>query len=460
MRSPRRLLVPIHLDREGDRPLQDQLAAQLREAIDAGRLGQGTRMPSTRTLAGILRVSRGVVVTAYERLHAAGYVTGRTGSGTYVARRGASTGPGAVHEPDELPLISLEPDRPSPEGFPLAAWRAAWRRASHHAPPVEDLPAAGLPELRAAVAGHLRDSRGLVTDGHEVIITLGYGHALQLLLSAAGARLVAVEDPAPPPVRAAVRRHARVLPLPVDRDGAQVGLIPKDCDVAVVMPERNDPLGVRMSRERRRAMAEHGCLVLEPGFDGHADASLGPEPSILSLGDPGRTAMIGTFGALLTNALPMAYLLVPRRLAPLIRAQIAAAGEQPAFLAQRALADLLATGCVARRIDRLSALYAAKRTLVRHALAGRPGVRLAGADGGSSVTLLLPEDLPAERFAGLLRERNVQVATLDRYCDARPRNGLVLGYGHLDDMALHRALRVLTRTLAEQGLPGFRHDAA
>lgn len=448
MRSPRRLLVPIQLERGLGRPLQEQLLAQLREAIDAGQLAAGSRMPSTRTLAGILRVSRGVVVTAYESLYAEGYVIGRQGSGTYVAKRPGS----AVPEPEP---IRMEPGRTGHESFPPAAWRAAWRRACHHPPSAEEPPATGLPELRAAIARHLRDSRGLVSAEHEVVVTLGYGHALHLLLTACGARRVAVEDPAPPMVRAAVRRQASLLPVPVDRAGARVDLIPTSCDVAVVMPERNDPLGTRMSRERRRALADHGCLVLEPGFDGYFDAAHRPEPMLLTLGDPRRTALVGTFAA------PRAaYLVVPRHLAGIIGEQIALAGEQPDLSVQRAMAELLASGCVTRRMDRLSVRYAVKRRIVRQALAGLSRVRLAAADSGSSVVLLLPAAAPAAGIARLLAEREVQATTLERYYEGRPRNGLVLGYGHLDDLSLRRALRVVVETLAEQGLAGFLPDAA
>src|SRR4051794_37942142 len=47
----------------------------LREAIVDGRLPVGQRLPPTRALADDLRVSRGSVTTAYERLAAEGYLT-------------------------------------------------------------------------------------------------------------------------------------------------------------------------------------------------------------------------------------------------------------------------------------------------------------------------------------------------------------------------------------------------
>jgi GntR family transcriptional regulator / MocR family aminotransferase len=76
------LLGPdLHVDLDrGD--LRRSLQQVLRDAVRAGRLPAGTRLPSTRTLAADLGVARGTVTSAYEQLVAEGYLTARQGSGT------------------------------------------------------------------------------------------------------------------------------------------------------------------------------------------------------------------------------------------------------------------------------------------------------------------------------------------------------------------------------------------
>lgn len=54
------------IDRSGIEPLSIQIVRQLQEAIEAGRVAQGTRLPSTRSLAHTLGVSRNTVLTAYD----------------------------------------------------------------------------------------------------------------------------------------------------------------------------------------------------------------------------------------------------------------------------------------------------------------------------------------------------------------------------------------------------------
>ncbi|HEX5830992.1 MAG TPA: winged helix-turn-helix domain-containing protein, partial [Gemmatimonadaceae bacterium] len=76
------LLLP--LDPAAPRPLHRQLYDGLRDAILAGRLLPGARLPSTRTLAADLRVARTTVSLAFDQLRVEGYVVGRRGGGTRV----------------------------------------------------------------------------------------------------------------------------------------------------------------------------------------------------------------------------------------------------------------------------------------------------------------------------------------------------------------------------------------
>ncbi len=76
------LTIPLS---KNDGSLFRQVYLGLRQAILSGRFRADGRLPSTRDLADQLGVSRTVVLLAYDQLLAEGFVTGRRGSGTYVA---------------------------------------------------------------------------------------------------------------------------------------------------------------------------------------------------------------------------------------------------------------------------------------------------------------------------------------------------------------------------------------
>src|SRR5258708_33047540 len=80
------LSLRLELEQKSAVPLFRQLYGSVRAAILAGRLEGGTRLPPTRQLAQELEISRKTVVNAVELLISEGYLEGKVGSGTYVAR--------------------------------------------------------------------------------------------------------------------------------------------------------------------------------------------------------------------------------------------------------------------------------------------------------------------------------------------------------------------------------------
>src|SRR5688572_29111654 len=82
---PLRRVPALWIDLDGNGPLWAQLHRALREAILAGRLAPGSRLPSTRTLAAHLGLSRSTVLPVYEQLLAEGWLVARHGSGTVVS---------------------------------------------------------------------------------------------------------------------------------------------------------------------------------------------------------------------------------------------------------------------------------------------------------------------------------------------------------------------------------------
>ena len=86
-RSSGPILTGIMLDHDGPVPLYRQVYEGFRAAILRRQLSPGERLPSTRTLARDLGISRYTVVEAFLQLLAEGYLEGKAGSGTYVTRR-------------------------------------------------------------------------------------------------------------------------------------------------------------------------------------------------------------------------------------------------------------------------------------------------------------------------------------------------------------------------------------
>jgi DNA-binding transcriptional regulator YhcF (GntR family) len=86
----------LRIDGQADRPLFDQLRSQIIEAIRAGTLPPGSRLPTVRELAGELALAVNTVARAYRELESAGVVETRGRFGTFVARADPSDSAMAV----------------------------------------------------------------------------------------------------------------------------------------------------------------------------------------------------------------------------------------------------------------------------------------------------------------------------------------------------------------------------
>src|SRR2546430_9916159 len=76
----------IRLDRTATEPLHEQLYRQIRDELKSGTFADtASRLPSSRSLAIDLGISRLTVNLAFSKLHAEGYIRPKAGSGTFVA---------------------------------------------------------------------------------------------------------------------------------------------------------------------------------------------------------------------------------------------------------------------------------------------------------------------------------------------------------------------------------------
>ena len=95
MTRRRDAIVPeIVLDRFVAVPLHRQIQRQIDAAIRAGQMPGGARLPSTRMLARLLRVSRNTVLAAYEELAADELIRGIPGAGMRVNGPSPAVRPG------------------------------------------------------------------------------------------------------------------------------------------------------------------------------------------------------------------------------------------------------------------------------------------------------------------------------------------------------------------------------
>jgi GntR family transcriptional regulator/MocR family aminotransferase len=455
----------LALDRSARAPLRAQLEDGLREAVRAGRLAPGSRLPATRALASDLGVSRRLVVDAYSQLLAEGYLLAHGGSGTFVAdaAAGAQT-PASEPRPSRL-AFDFFPGNPDLASFPRRAWvhalREALREAPDHALGYPD--PRGAIELRRALAGHLRRVRGVVADPEAIVVCAGASQGFALIAAALAGERMAVEDPGLPVHRTILAAHgARLVPLPVDERGARVEELSRlaagdPIGSVLVTPAHQSPTGVALSPARRAALlawaGDSGALVIEDDYDAEFRYDRAPLGALQGLA-PDRVVYTGTVSKTLAPALRIGWLVLPARLREAVVEGKLLADHGSSTLDQLALARMLEGGTYDRHLSAARRRYRARRDALVRALARHvPGARVTGVAAGLHAIVRLPHALDGLALISAAARRSVGVYPLGfAYADARAvDDGLVLGYANLAESAIEEAIRRLALALEELG---------
>lgn len=475
----------------GTGPLRARLHAALRAAVLEGRLQPGAQLPATRALARELGVSRMVVVQAYERLVAEGYLEARVGSGTFVpaglrlpmgegtgdasqdggagraalrlsawGRRASAAVTGATVE--EGVRFDFRYGRPDTSGLPEAAWRRAVRRAAGR-PRTAYEDARGSARLRSALAGYLSRSRGVRAEPDHTIVCTGSQQALDLaarVLLDPGDGAVLEEPHYQGARRVLETAGVRLYGVSTDGDGLVPASLPVDASVrlAVVTPSHQFPSGGVLPLGRRLELLawarERNAVVLEDDYDGEFRYDAEPVEAIRALDAEQRVLYVGTLSKVLFPALRLGYLVVPPDLVDAFVNAKWLADRHSSLLEQEALATLIEEGDFERHLRRCRLRYARRREALLDAtsrfLAGR--VRVQGAAAGLHVVLWFPE-LTADRTAALIasaRRRGVGVYPVAPYFFTPPGEaGLILGYAALAEAAIEEGVRRLGEALDE-----------
>ena len=242
-------------------PRYEDLAARIRMLLVDGRLAASTRLPSERSLADTLGLSRTTVAAAYARLRDAGFVEARRGSG-HVTAADASLPSTMVATPIPDGLIGFTfAACPAPPEV-AAAYARAGERIGSLLTGSGYLPE-GLPELRARIADRYA-TRGLPTGPDQIVVTSGAVAALNAVLRtllSTGDRVLCESPTYPGAVDATQRAGGRLVPLPLVDGGwdlTRLEMVVRQSAprLAYLMPDYQNPTGALMRGADRAASAQ------------------------------------------------------------------------------------------------------------------------------------------------------------------------------------------------------------
>ena len=322
----------------GKGSLQYKLTSAVVQAIKHGLLNPGVRLPSERSFAQALRVSRTTVVAAYDTLRESGWVESRSGSGTWISRKSSAVmaarsaiQAGVLASSPLLGLLSNQREGEvvdfalgttapltelRPELFTLPPDEYSGLLNDHLYHPL------GLSSLRQAVADYYTNS-GFSTHKEQILVTNGAQQAIMacaaLFLQRGDTALV--EDPAFFGALDAFRAvGARISSLPVGTNGVSPSVI-RDritataARIVYLTPTFQNPTGSVMPRSARREVSrivsELGVPTIDDGVLADLNIDGSPPPPLATDNPDALVLTIGSISKLICSGLRVGWVRAP-----------------------------------------------------------------------------------------------------------------------------------------------------
>lgn len=462
-------MLTYDLERRGTLARYDYLYRCIKEDILSGRLSAGEKLPSKRALASHLRTAVTTVENAYAQLAAEGYVVPRERSGYYVgavemlppaAPRMADC---AREESAREWLLDLRGGGVGAEGFPFSVWARLMRRelTERGEMLLRATPPNGAPELREAIARHLRRFRGIEVSPEQLVVGAGTEYLCNLLVQLLGREAVyGVEEPGhSKAARIYALAGVETAALTVDGEGVVPEAVARaGVQVLHTSPNHQFPTGVTMPIARRQTLlrwaeAGEGRWIIEDDYDSEFRFALRPIPTLKSIDRAGRVLYVNTFSRTLAPSLRISYLALPEGLVARYRERLGFCACTVPAMEQYTLARFLDEGYFEAHVSRMRNFYRARREQVLTAIARSPLAPhsyVSGEDAGLHFLLTLDTDKSDRALAREAAERGLRLVFLSDFAqrpDAARAHVLVVNDPAIALDRLDEALRVLSELL-------------
>lgn len=238
--------------------------------------------------------------------------------------------------------------------------------------------AKGYGPLREAIAEYVRTVRGVRCEASQILVTTGSQQGLQIasqvLLDPKDR--VCMEEPGYLGARQAfAMTDAQIIPIKTDAEGIVVSELARkrNCaKVVYVTPSHQYPMGMTMSAARRMQLlnwaAGNGAWIIEDDYDSEYRFDSRPIASLQGLDLDARVLYMGTFSKVMSPALRLGYLVLPKDLVATCTAARDCMDIFSPTLTQAVMAEFIREGHFARHLRRMRMLYMERRTALVNAL--------------------------------------------------------------------------------------------
>ena len=457
--------LTINLHTTSETPLYEQIYQYIKREIQEGRIANGEKLPSSRSLCKYLEVSRSTVELAYEQLVSEGYVEAVPCKGYFAAELDGMYRLDVVPTPLQMEGRTREkewkydftPNGVDLNSFPYNVWRRLAKESllDDRAEMFRLGDSQGEYGLRRAISRYLYQARGVNAHPDQIIIGAGNDYLLMLLATVIGQNhKVALENPT---YKQAYRLFQSlsydVCTVDMDEKGMEVtGLEASGADIAFVMPSHQYPLGIVMPMKRRMellkwAAAKKERYIIEDDYDSEFRYKGKPIPALQGYDRWEKVIYIGTFSKSIAPSIRVSYMVLPAPLLRDFRKRSSFLSSTVSRVDQLILQKFIEDGHYERHLNRIRKLYKGRHDTLMGCLRTFHGIcTISGENAGVHMLLHFNGDATEEELIQKAGKKGVRVYGLSQYyidppSDLKPT--ILLGYANLSEDRMKEAMKLL-----------------
>ncbi|WP_409367479.1 PLP-dependent aminotransferase family protein [Lysinibacillus sp. 38-6] len=426
-------MLLFQLEKDGGKPLYDQLYSGIKEAISTKKITVGEKLPSKRKLADFLNISQTTIEIAYAQLLAEGYIMSKSRVGYF------------VEDIDELPYIQQDsatilteqprkkayaidfnPGSIDIDAFPFQTWRKYAKELFDDAS--KELLLTGEPQgelaLRTEIAHYLYQSRGVICSPEQIVIGSGTEQLLPMILRLFSEdTCFALENPGYPTVHRMFLQHKRkVYPISVDDEGILIQELEKTAaDVVYITPSHQFPTGAVLSATRRAqalnwAAQSPSRYIIEDDYDSEFRYTGKPIPALQALDRNDKVIYMSTFTKSLMPSLRVAYFVLPPKLLATYNDVFNYYSSTVPRFDQHIVANFMRDGHFSKHLNRMRKVYRKKHEKLTTILENySTQIKITGEQAGMHILLDVQHALSEKQLQQRANDAGIGIYPLSAY---------------------------------------------
>ncbi len=456
------------IDKSLDSPLYLQLYEYYKGVIVEGELKSGDKLPSKRYLSDSLGLSVNTVTKSYYLLEEEGFIRAVERKGYFVEElSNIQVGQPALEtkfykekKPKEEIIYDFSSNAIAWDQFPFYTFSKLYRQIfdKHTENILMSSEPNGKPEFKLAISKYLSQSRGLVVNPNNIVISSGIEYLFQILFYIFSIdNVFGVENPGydvlPPMIKSG---GFGVVPIEVGVEGINIDELYKSkANILSITPSHQFPTGTIMPISNRLkilnwANQSSNNYVIEDDYDSEFRYVGKPIDPLKSLDTEDKVIYMGSFSKSVAPSLRISYMILPESLMEIL------SKDAPFFICsvpvveQMLMAEFLNNGHFERHLNKMRRIYKRNREIAIKLLENESKIlNISGADAGIHIVVEFDTDKSDIQLKEEFLKNGISISPLSEYYSGGipSQSKFILGFGGMSKdklaMGINKIIQIL-----------------